>query len=144
MGLDTGSQNVAATWDHIGDPRLRMRWVCVLQRGGVEDRESLARYLDWAVTTGVVELCFKELHVSTSIESEYHDHAANLWSAAHQVPLALLVEFAAAQGWPVEATLPRTAEILHVHRGTRSCTSFIHFDLGHLRRRASSIRGGRR
>jgi MoaA/NifB/PqqE/SkfB family radical SAM enzyme len=111
MGLDTGSERVAATWSRMHDTRLRLRWVCVLQRGGVEDRGSLARYLDWAAATGVGELCFKELYVSTSIESEYHDHAANLWSAAHQVPLSLLIQFAQAQGWPVEATLPWGAPV---------------------------------
>jgi pyruvate-formate lyase-activating enzyme len=111
MGLDTGSEKVAATWSRMHDTGLRMRWVCVLQRGGVEDPESLARYLDWAVDTGVGELCFKELYVSTSIESEYHDHAANVWSAAHQVPLRLIVEFARAQGWPVATTLPWGAPV---------------------------------
>ncbi len=111
MGLDSKSEAVAATWARSGDTRLRLRWVCVLQTGGVEDRESLARYLDWAVGTGVGELCFKELYVSTSIESEYHDHAANLWSAAHQVPLRLILELARERGWPVAATLPWGAPV---------------------------------
>lgn len=111
MGLDTGSEAVAATWAAAGDARLRLRWVCVLQTGGVEDLDSLARYLDWAVTTGVGELCFKELYVSTSIESEYHDHAANQWSAAHQVSLRLILELARARGWPVATTLPWGAPV---------------------------------
>jgi hypothetical protein len=113
MGLDTGSDQLAATWaEHRASlAGLDLRWICVLQRGGVEDRASLAAYLDWAVSGGVQQICFKELYVSTSVESEYHDRAANAWSARHQVPLRLVVDFAREAGWTVRETLPWGAPV---------------------------------
>jgi len=108
MGLDTQGDAIARSWS-LGRarwPGLRLRWVCVLQRGGVEDRASLARYLDFCVRSGVEEVCFKELYVSTSVESEYHDRAANAWSAEHQVPLSLVLDFANEHGWTTRETLP--------------------------------------
>jgi molybdenum cofactor biosynthesis enzyme MoaA len=113
MGLETGSERVAATWaaNRTSLSRLDFRWICVLQRGGVEDRASLSRYLDWAVGGGVEQICFKELYVSTSVESEYHDRAANEWSARHQVPLRLILDFAREAGWTVRETLPWGAPV---------------------------------
>jgi molybdenum cofactor biosynthesis enzyme MoaA len=113
MGLDTGSDVLAQTWASSRErwPRLKLRWICVLQRGGVEDRPSLEDYLDWAVGTGVPEICFKELYVSTSVESEYHDAEANRWSASHQVPLKLVLDLAADAGWVVRERLPWGAPV---------------------------------
>jgi molybdenum cofactor biosynthesis enzyme MoaA len=113
MGLDTGSHNVAATWSKHRQlwPGLKLRWICVLQRGGVEDRSSLEAYLDWAVRAGVEEICFKELYVSTSVESEYHDRASNQWCASHQVPLRVVLELAADASWLVRETLPWGAPV---------------------------------
>jgi organic radical activating enzyme len=113
MGLDTGSERLAETWaaDRPAWPGLKLRWICVLQRGGVEDRRSLDQYLDWAVATGVPEICFKELYVSTSVESEYHDAEANSWSASHQVPLKLVLDLAADVGWEVRDRLPWGAPV---------------------------------
>lgn len=108
MNLRTNVAAVAQTWgaDHARWPELRLRFTCVLQRGGVDSLPALESYVDWAATLGVPELCFKELYVSTSVESVYHRHAANEWSGAHQVPLALVLEFAARHGFVEEARLP--------------------------------------
>lgn len=84
----------------------RLRWVCVLQRGGVEDDASLISYLDMAAASGAVEICFKELYVSASTESVYHDRDANAWSERNQIPLALLLRFAERHGWVQVGTLP--------------------------------------
>jgi hypothetical protein len=107
MNLATRSEEIAKTWST--DPcikRLKLRWICVLQQGGIENRPLLERYLDWAVEGGVSEICFKELYVSTSVESEYYDMAANDWSARHQVPLRLVLDFAQNRGWKVAEELP--------------------------------------
>ena len=108
MNLTTDATAIARTWrtGHDVWPDLRMRFTCVLQRGGVDTLASLEAYVDWAATLGVPELCFKELYVSTSVESVYHRHAANEWSHAHQVPLALVLEFAARHGFVEIARLP--------------------------------------
>jgi molybdenum cofactor biosynthesis enzyme MoaA len=121
MNIETGSEHVARTWAAKRSrlQRLKLRWICVLQRGGVEDRASLESYLDWAAETGVDEVCFKELYVSTSIESEYHDRAANAWSFDHQVPLRLVLDLARDEGWERVDALPWGSPIFESRRGLR-------------------------
>ena len=108
MGLETRSQRLAATWAEGRDgwPGLELRWICVLQKGAVEDRASLEEYLEWATREGVEQVCFKELYVSTSVESVYHDRSANAWSARNQVPLASVLELAENSGWRLREILP--------------------------------------
>lgn len=113
MGLHTPVAAIAETW-RCGRDRwasLRMRLICVLQRGGIEDAGGVAAYVDWATRLGVEEICFKELYVSTSIESVYHDHAANGWSRAHQVSLSLVVDYAASHGLTEVSRLPWGAPV---------------------------------
>lgn len=108
MNLQTNVEAIVQTWSHGRErwPNLRLRFTCVLQRGGVDSLPTLEAYVDWATALGVPELCFKELYVSTSVESVYHRHAANEWSHAHQVPLALVLELSARHGFAEEARLP--------------------------------------
>ena len=103
MALDTGSDLIPPAAEAAG---LTMRWVCVLQRGGVEDATSLRAYVDWAAASGVHELCFKELYVSSSAASRYYSHAANLWARERQVPLRLVVDWCDAHGFTKVAELP--------------------------------------
>lgn len=121
MSLETDVAGLARTW-HKGQehwPELRFRLTCVLQRGGVEDLESMETYVAWAASLGVAELCFKELYVSTSVESVYHRHAANAWSHDHQAPLSLVLDFAAKHGFTETARLPWGAPVfLGEWRGT--------------------------
>lgn len=108
MSLRTHVAAIAAVWrEHrVRWPALTLRFTCVLQRGCVDDLATMEAYVDWAVALGVPELCFKELYVSTSVESVYHRHAANEWSHANQVPLSLVLEFAARHGFVETARLP--------------------------------------
>jgi molybdenum cofactor biosynthesis enzyme MoaA len=108
MNLDTRPQSIAAVWPVNG---LRLRWVCVLQRGGVDSAEAIASYLDWSTALGVTEICFKELYVSTSHESVYHSREANEWSHRHQVPLRLILDFARSHGWVEVERLPWGAPV---------------------------------
>jgi hypothetical protein len=92
-------------------PNLRLRLICVLQRGGIESIEDIAQYVAWAVAAGVEEVCFKELYVSTSQESVYHSRKANAWSARNQVPLSLVHQWAEASGLHVISQLPWGAPV---------------------------------
>lgn len=117
MGLRTEPAAIATTWAEGRDrwPNLRLRWVCVLQRGGIDSAEALAGYLDATTSLDVPEVCFKELYVSTSQESVYHSHEANDWARRHQVPLSLVLDLARSRGWEEVARLPWGAPI---YRGT--------------------------
>ena len=108
MGLHTTAAEIAQSWRDVRQecPNLRMRFTCVLQRGGIDSAERIAEYLDWTAAQGVAEICFKELYVSTSVESVYHAAETNRWSAERQVPLALVVEFAEQHGFREISRLP--------------------------------------
>jgi molybdenum cofactor biosynthesis enzyme MoaA len=92
MKLDTKSELIAETWKN-SDSSLQLRWVCILQRHGVHDEATLAAYLDWVVSTGVKEICFKELYVAATSESVYHDGDYNKWCKQNQVALKLVLNF---------------------------------------------------
>ena len=116
MYLDTKSACVAKTWARMHDEGLfskltRMRWVCVLQKGGVDSSMKLKEYLDFAASSGAPEICFKELYVSTSTESLYHDAASNSWSKENQVPLSLVMEFCSSNSFTEIAKLPWGAPV---------------------------------
>ncbi len=117
MNLHTDAAAIATTWRNglARWPKLRFRFTCVLQRGGVDTPETMEAYIDWAAKLGVSEICFKELYVSTSVESVFHRHAANEWSHAHQIPLALVLAFAARHGFSEESRLPWGAPVFRGH-----------------------------
>lgn len=106
MWLKTCSENVARTWKQHQYERLKLRWVCVLQKNGVDSPKKIARYLDWVVSSGVSEICFKELYVATSLESVYYEESGNIWSREHQIPLKMLVDFLKSHGGVIVNTLP--------------------------------------
>ena len=113
MGLDTRTERVLASRaEHPALEGLRLRLICVLQKGGVEDARTLEDYVDWAVAQGVAELCFKELYVSTTTESAYHANPENQWSREHQVSLSLITEYFARKGFEVASRLPWGAPVL--------------------------------
>ena len=113
MNLLTPAADIVETWRVGRDdwPGLRLRFTCVLQRNGICDANSLAEYVAWATAVGIEEICFKELYVSTSIESVYHQHAANEWSRSHQVPLSLVLDFAKRHGFVEVSRLPWDAPV---------------------------------
>ena len=95
MYLDTQSDKIAKTISNNKSKFiiLKFRFVCVLQKGGVEDIETLKKYLDMATLYDVKEICFKELYVATSHESVYYNKQNNIWSQEHQISLNLVLNF---------------------------------------------------
>jgi hypothetical protein len=90
---------------------LKTRLICVLQRGGIETADDIGNYAAWAAASGVEEVCFKELYVSTSLESVYYSHAANSWSARNQIPLSIVHSWASANGFVANWQLPWGAPV---------------------------------
>lgn len=107
MGLETHTERVL----EVAAGRLTTRLICVLQRGGVGSVADIDAYVHNAAARGVREICFKELYVSTSHESVYHSHAANAFSAEHQVPLLRVHEWADSRGFHERARLPWGAPV---------------------------------
>lgn len=96
---------------------LRPRLICVLQKNGVATSDDIHRYLLWATSLGVEEVCFKELYVSTSQESVYYTRNSNEWSLANQIPLRRLLDYFARNNWTKTATLPWGAPIFEGNMG---------------------------
>lgn len=113
MHLPHDVERTVKTWaTHRSSlPNLKMRAICVLQKGGVDSLEALENYLTWAAAHQIPEICFKELYVSTSQESVYYSQAANKWSRLHQVSLKLILDFAQTRGWKEIERLPWGARI---------------------------------
>lgn len=108
MGLDTGSEKVALSVRAAASVgyELTLRFICVLQKGGVQTAQDIEQYLRWASAQGAEEVCFKELYVSTTLESAYHARPENAWSHANQVPLSVLTACMPALGFVKAGELP--------------------------------------
>jgi hypothetical protein len=90
---------------------IKLRLICVLQKEGIDSTKEIGNYLKWAGSYDVKEVCFKELYVSTSLESYYHTYEANDVSYAKQVPLSLIIDFCKNQGFTLSHTLPWGASV---------------------------------
>jgi len=118
MGIDTGTERVLETCRNLYNIRpadVRLRLICVLQKDGIETGADIARYLDWAQKQGVDEVCFKELYVSTTLESAYPAKPENAWSQANQVPLSVLTEALPSLGYEAAGALPWGAPLFQKH-----------------------------
>jgi hypothetical protein len=116
MMLKIPSSEVAKTWRYGLDNGYftnltRMRWVCVLQKGAVDSNTTLIEYFNMAASSGVSEICFKELYISTSTESLFHDASSNKWSEENQVPLSLIIDFCNDNNFKQSGSLPWKAPI---------------------------------
>ena len=115
MGLDVDTGRAIDAAHKAG---LTARLIAVLQKGGVEDEVSLDSYLDQAVEWGVSSLTFKELYVSTALESDWSDRQANLYSAQNAIPLSLITNTAQSRGWTEIARLPWGSPVFQArHKG---------------------------
>lgn len=91
MYLDTNTEQLLKVQDKF--EKLKVRLICVLQKLGVENEESLVKYLDFASENNVKEICFKELYVSTSKESMFYDRKGNEYCRENQVPLSMVIDY---------------------------------------------------
>lgn len=124
MGLDIDSEQIAPLSHQLRKkhPSFFLRWVCVLQQGGIDSEAALSAYIEWAFEHHVTQICFKELYVSSSSESPYFDAKANDWSYQHQVSLSLVTDYAQQNNWSLHSTLPWGAPVYHVTQEDRAMT----------------------
>lgn len=126
MGLDPDTERVLASLVELQSGaespttrKLRVRLICVLQRGGVETEAEIANYLRWAAGQGADEVCFKELYVSTQQESAYSARPQNAWSLENQVPLSRVLHAMAQLGFVKRHELPWGAPVFEGALGGR-------------------------
>lgn len=101
---------------------LNIRLICVLQKNGINSKIEIGHYLDWASFYGVSQICFKELYVSSSSVSYYHEYSANDFSYENQISLRLVLEFCEENGFKKVGELPWGAPLYegyyHNHKFT--------------------------
>lgn len=122
MNLETNSVNIAQTVAR--NPQvfksLQLRWVCVLQKQGVNSIPTLERYLDFATETQASQICFKELYVSVSEESVYYDRSYNKFSRENQIPLSMVTQYLEAKNAKLLFSLPWGSPVYElIHRGKK-------------------------
>lgn len=119
MKLSAESELIANSLRVIGSNTkgLKLRLVCVLQKNGINTSEEANAYIEWAAAHGVEEVCFKELYVSSGLESVYYNQESNLFSAENQVPLRVIMDLADKQGWKHISNLPWDAPIFMAKSG---------------------------
>ncbi|MCR9233364.1 MAG: radical SAM protein [bacterium] len=122
MNLEIDIARIAECFQQRPDrfPALALRLICVLQKGGVENGDAIKEYLHWAAALKIREVCFKELYVSSSVESVYYSRPANEWSADHQVPLQVLLDYLQQHDWEQTGELPWGAPIYTGKLGSES------------------------
>lgn len=87
MRLDVDYKKV---FHKIRKAGLKTRLICVLQKGGIYNQERILDYIKFSIENKINEICFKELYVSTNIESDYHKSKANLYSSNNRVSLSIV------------------------------------------------------
>lgn len=116
MYLDTNTEQILEVQDELD--RLKVRLICVLQNGGVENIETLEKYLDFASKYKVKEINFKELYVSTSNESVFYDKDGNEFCRENQVPLQMVINYLKEKSAIKVAELPWGSPIYELeHKG---------------------------
>ncbi|QWP76361.1 hypothetical protein J5226_22705 [Lysobacter sp. K5869] len=77
---------------------LPVRQVCILQRGGIDDADGVAAYLDWARTYGAGTVIFREF---SRLDAGYRDNATRRYVDAERVPIEhVLAACMDAAWWP--------------------------------------------
>lgn len=89
MGIDTKIEKIlnAIKSENKNDiPEIRL--VCVLQKGGIENKETLLNYLKFAAKYNIKQVCLKELYVASTYESLYSKSQENDYCVKNQVFLS--------------------------------------------------------
>lgn len=73
--------------------KITLRLICVLQKEGINNIEEVQKYIEYAISKNIAQVCFKELYVSSTQESLYTEQEANQYSEANQIPLSMLIEY---------------------------------------------------
>ena len=103
LGLDVKTSEVASLVKESG---LHMRYICLLQKQGINSSERIEQYLRRSAAEGVGEVCFKELYVSSLSENPKSPSKENIYCMMNQVPLSLLIETLESLGFEQTAQLP--------------------------------------
>lgn len=90
MGIDTKIENIFNVKNEIKESIPLLRLVCVLQKSGIHNENSLDSYLRFAIRNKIKQICFKELYVASTHESLYSKTKENIYCEENQVRLDII------------------------------------------------------
>lgn len=85
---------------------LKIRLICVLQKKGIDSFDEILGYISFAKNKRISQVCFKELYVSSTLESLYSKNVANKDCKDRQVPLHIVVSCLNNNNYFLKSTLP--------------------------------------
>lgn len=95
MGVDTKFDRLISIYRKIPhDKKPCLRLICVLQKNGIDSVKEIENFIKFASDNDITEICFKELYVSSGLESLYSTFDSNIYSQKNQVSLSVLTDYA--------------------------------------------------
>lgn len=88
LGIRVDAQKAARWVQELG---IQVRYICLLQKAGVNGPERIKQYLERSALEGITEVCFKELYVSSLSENPKSPSQENLYCMENQIPLSVLI-----------------------------------------------------
>lgn len=89
MGVDTKIEKILTAIQSLNKKDIpEIRLVCVLQKGGIENKETLVNYFKFAAKYNINQICLKELYVASTYESLYSKSQENDYCVKSQVFLS--------------------------------------------------------
>lgn len=103
MGIQVDSSTVLKM---AADNNVKTRSICVLQNGGVYDKNSINDYINRCVEDGVYEICFKELYVSNLVDNKMAMAKENKYCIDNRVNLNIVTDYLSEAGFVISDRLP--------------------------------------
>ncbi len=95
MGVDTKFNRLISIYKTIPkDKKPNIRLICVLQKNGINNASEIQKFIQFAADNDINEICFKELYVSSGLESLYSTLESNIYSEQNQVSLSVITDYA--------------------------------------------------
>lgn len=121
MGINTQVDRILDTLSGVSSDKIpSIRLICVLQKEGINNSLEISKFVDYALSKNVPEICFKELYVSSGIESIYSTQASNIYSANNQISLNIVLDYMKNVSADLVAKLPWGSPIFSVNHGNRT------------------------
>ena len=103
MGLSVNGQEKI---NLIRNEGLNPRLICVMQKGFIDTGDKILQYIERGIEEGAHEFCFKELYVSSTLESTFAAKKENLYCRENQVPLSTGIQMLEDNGFVLKDSLP--------------------------------------
>lgn len=96
-----------------------IRLVCVLQKNGIDSKEEIEKYINFALDNNISQICFKELYVASTNESLYSSSKENKYCIENQIPLQILIDYCEEKKLQQISILPWGSPIFRLYSNSK-------------------------